>query len=71
MISLDHILDRPGQLTVGSVPHGVDALLLAHHLAGHNGRRVLHVARDDARRAQIAAAVAFFAPEVRVIALLP
>ncbi|MEZ5669125.1 MAG: transcription-repair coupling factor [Alphaproteobacteria bacterium] len=67
MIDLADILDAPGRLTVGSVPAGVDALLLAHYLSGAPGRRVLHVARDDARLALTAASVAFFAPDVRVL----
>ena len=67
MIALEHCLDTPGLLTIGSAPHGADALLLSGYLSGHKGRTVLHVARDDARMAQIAASVAFFAPDVRVI----
>jgi transcription-repair coupling factor (superfamily II helicase) len=67
MIELEHCLDRSGRLVVGSAPQGADALLVARYLAGHPGRRLIHVARDDARMAQMAASVAFFAPEVRVI----
>ena len=69
MIALEHILDRPGQLTVGSAPAGADALLLAQYLTAGSGRRVLHVARDDARMATLSASVAFFSPHVRVIEL--
>ncbi|MGF1625465.1 MAG: transcription-repair coupling factor [Alphaproteobacteria bacterium] len=67
MIELEHCLDRAGALTIGSTPAGVDALLVAGYLTGSKGRRVIHVARDDARMAQFAASVGFFAPDVRVI----
>ena len=45
------------------VPEGFDALILAERRAGHAGP-VLHVARDDARMARLAEALAFFAPGI-------
>ena len=47
-------------------PEGFDALLLARRRAEHAGP-VLHAARDDARMARLAEALAFFAPEVEIL----
>ncbi len=52
--------------TVFGAPEGYDALLLARRRAEHDGP-VLHVARDDARMARLADALAFFAPDVDVL----
>ncbi len=52
--------------TVFGAPEGFDALLLARRRAEHKGG-VLHVARDDARMARLAEALAFFAPQVEVL----
>ena len=46
---------------VWGVPEGWDAVLLARRLREHAGP-LLHVARDDARMARLAEALAFFAP---------
>ena len=48
-------------------PEGVDALVLVRRWAEHTGP-VLHIARDDTRLAVLAEAIAFFGPEVEVIA---
>ncbi|MEM6441467.1 MAG: CarD family transcriptional regulator, partial [Pseudomonadota bacterium] len=53
-------------LRVGGAPEGRDAQLLAE-LADRAGGPVLHVARDDARAASLAEALAFFAPELPVL----
>ncbi len=53
-------------LTVYGAPEGYDALLLAKRRREHPGS-VLHVARDDARMARLAEALAFFAPEFEVL----
>jgi transcription-repair coupling factor (superfamily II helicase) len=50
----------------GGVPEGFDALLLGE-LARHAGAPVLHVARDGNRLATLEEAIAFFAPDVRVL----
>ncbi len=55
-----------GRLTVGGVPEGFDALVVAD-LARTNGKPVLHIARDDARAAAFSEAVRFFAPDYEVI----
>ena len=47
-------------------PEGFDALLLARRRAEHRGA-ILHVARDDARMARLAEALAVFAPEVELL----
>ncbi len=59
----------PGRLTLGEVPEGFDALVLADIArACHANQRgmVGHVARDDARMAALAEALAFFAPDVEI-----
>lgn len=56
----------PGQLRVGGAPEGYDAKLTAE-LAARAGGPVLHVARDDARLAAFAEALAFFAPDLPVL----
>ncbi|MDD2795367.1 MAG: transcription-repair coupling factor, partial [Acidocella sp.] len=52
---------------VHGAPEGVDALVLVRRWAEHTGP-VLHIARDDTRLAGLAEAIAFFGPEVEVIA---
>jgi transcription-repair coupling factor (superfamily II helicase) len=55
-----------GRVTVAGAPEGVDALVLARRaLAGP----VLHIARDDARMAELAELAAFFAPGLDIIAM--
>ncbi|MEJ2017271.1 MAG: transcription-repair coupling factor [Maritimibacter sp.] len=53
--------NRP--ITLSGAPEGYDALLLARELQ-KTGGPVLHVARDAARMAAMAAALDFFAPDV-------
>jgi len=50
----------------GGVPEGLDALLLGE-LARHADAPILHVARDGNRLATLQEAIAFFAPDVRVL----
>ncbi|MGH7117906.1 MAG: transcription-repair coupling factor, partial [Acetobacteraceae bacterium] len=50
-------------LPVYGAPEGFDAALLARRRAEHTGS-VLHVARDDARMARMAEALAIVAPEI-------
>jgi transcription-repair coupling factor (superfamily II helicase) len=54
----------PCLLTIGGVPEGRDALLLAE-LAAEG--EILHIARDDGRLARMAEALAFFAPGIEVL----
>jgi transcription-repair coupling factor (superfamily II helicase) len=53
-------------VTVWGAPEGFDSLLLARRRAEHTGE-ILHVARDDARVARLAEALAFFAPGIEVL----
>ena len=57
-----------GAVTVGGAPEGWDAKLVADQVA-KAARPVIHVARDDARAAATAEALAVFAPGLPVIAL--
>ncbi len=58
---------------LAGVPEGLDALLLARQaLAAHSakpGAMIMHVARDDRRLEAIEAGLAFFAPEIKVVAI--
>jgi transcription-repair coupling factor (superfamily II helicase) len=65
---LDKIGFAAGRATLGGVPEGYDAPVLAT-LAEKRGGRVLHVARDDARLASLEQGLAFFAPALRVVSL--
>ncbi len=56
----------PGAVTVGGAPEGYDARLVAE-LAVRAAGPVIHVARDDARAAAMAEALAVFAPELPVL----
>ncbi|MDZ7709810.1 MAG: transcription-repair coupling factor [Roseovarius sp.] len=53
-------------ITVGGAPEGFDARLVLNE-ADKTGGPVIHIARDDKRMAAMAAALAFFAPDVAVI----
>jgi transcription-repair coupling factor (superfamily II helicase) len=63
----------PNELTLSGVPEGLDALVLAQ-LARESGSEaapgiILHVARDDRRLDALEHALAFFAPNQRVISV--
>ncbi len=70
MISLDTVCAAGSRLLIARAPEGLDARLLAEFAAARRGEPILHVARDDARMARLAEAVAFFAPEHEIV-LLP
>ena len=53
-------------ITVGGAPEGFDARLVLQEIETRGGP-VIHVARDDKRMAAMAAALAFFAPDMPVI----
>lgn len=66
----DQALGRQELLT--GVPEGYDAFVLGQLAADPSAKPgapplLVHVARDDRRLAELAAALAFFAPHVRVI----
>jgi transcription-repair coupling factor (superfamily II helicase) len=52
-------------LLIGGVPEGLDARLIAENL-GVSGRMHLHIARDDARLAQLADTFAYFTPSLGI-----
>jgi len=60
-----------GDRTITGVPEGLDALVLAQLVAeagsGAAPGALLHVARDDRRLDALERALAFFAPQVRVV----
>jgi transcription-repair coupling factor (superfamily II helicase) len=60
-------LERPGRVSIANAPEGLDALLLAGLAVARAPAPLLHVARDDARMARIAATLGFFAPETEVL----
>ena len=69
MNRLHELVATPGRLTLGETPEGFDALVLADMARAcrtANSGTVGHVARDDARMASLAEALAFFAPDVEV-----
>ncbi|KPP91200.1 MAG: transcription-repair coupling factor Mfd [Rhodobacteraceae bacterium HLUCCA08] len=54
------------KITVGGAPEGFDARLILSEIE-RSGGPVVHVARDDKRLAAMAAALAFFAPDMPVV----
>src|SRR6266404_5737758 len=64
------LLPRLGRSVIAGAPEGYDALLLgrlAAALPAVRNAEMLHVARDDARMAQLADGLRFFAPAVDVL----
>ena len=57
----------PGRVTIGGAPEGFDATVLSG-LAQRSASPVLHVVRDAARLEAMRAALAFFAPQIPVMA---
>lgn len=62
---IDKILIGTGEVAVAGAPPGIDARAIA--ALARAGRDVLHVARDDARMATVAEALAFFDPGLAVL----
>ena len=60
-------MTEASHITVGGAPEGFDAQLILKEIA-KTGAPVCHVARDDKRMEAMRAALAFFAPEMPVIA---
>ncbi|MEM7224268.1 MAG: transcription-repair coupling factor [Pseudomonadota bacterium] len=69
-MSLLERLSAPGEVLVANAPPGLDAWLIAELLGEIGQASLLQVARDDAHMAQLAEAVAFFAPTAEIV-LLP
>ncbi|MGE0161789.1 MAG: transcription-repair coupling factor [Dongiaceae bacterium] len=67
---MQHItLAGPGRTLIAGAPEGFDALLLCRLACRPPpaAADLLHVARDDARLARLAEAIAFFDPEIEVL----
>ncbi|MCL2469791.1 MAG: transcription-repair coupling factor [Alphaproteobacteria bacterium] len=60
--------DRPCRIRLGGVPAGYEARLLAAMAHRCKGGVLVHVALDDRAAATLAQALAFFAPEVELLA---
>lgn len=65
-LPVERLLAIPHAVASG-VPEGLDALLLAE-LARNAGAPILHVARDGNRLVTLEEAIAFFAPDIEVLA---
>lgn len=63
----DRITTQDGHLALGEAPEGFDALIMADLARASGATPLLHVARDDARLAALADALAFFAPDVEIL----
>lgn len=59
--------DRPDRHVLGGVPDGLDARIVADLARQRGGGGLLHVALDDARLAQLADGVRFFAPDIAIL----
>ena len=69
MRDLKKIISAQERLTLGEVPEGFDALVLADmaRARAEGGEGViLHIARDDARLASTEEALGFFAPDIEI-----
>lgn len=66
MIALQFLIEKAGRATLGGVPEGYDAVVLAE-IARRAKSGVVHVARDDARMAALAESLGFFAPDLDVV----
>lgn len=65
---IDKSFSGTGRFLLSGVPEGCDALLVAESLAGQSADAVhLHIARDAKRIAEMTDALAFFAPQIKVI----
>jgi len=71
MTQLDEFLRGPiaagRQLTISGMPEGHDAFVLGDLLARGAASALLHVCRDDGRMARLAAALAFFHPDLETL----
>ena len=68
MLKVDLTPGRAGRLLIGGAPEGADARVLAALAAKAGPAGLLHVALDDGRAAQLTEMLAFFAPELEVLA---
>lgn len=66
---LETILGSKGRITLCGVPEGLDGWFAGDFARARGEGRVLYVLRDDARLAATSEALAFFAPDVRLLRL--
>jgi len=66
---MDGFLAKVNARILSGVPEGFDALVLSERARAALRDSTLHVARDELRLTSLAEAVAFFAPDVEVIAV--
>ncbi|MSP88065.1 MAG: transcription-repair coupling factor [Alphaproteobacteria bacterium] len=64
---LNEFQKKSDRQTLGGVPEGYDALVLAR-LTRASAHAAIHIARDDARLAQLAEGIGFFAPDIELLA---
>ena len=65
--ALTTALTRGGELTLAAVPDGMAGMTLADLLRAGGGGRLLFVARDGQRLAEVQRGLAFFAPDIEVL----
>ena len=70
-ITQDKIHSHTGLLSIGGVPEGYDAFLMADFLQKNPGQDVVFIARDDVRLDVFASMVRFFAPQTEVLTFAP
>jgi transcription-repair coupling factor (superfamily II helicase) len=64
---IEQALKRGGEVTLAAVPDGLAGRALAEVLAASGGTRLLFVARDGQRLAEVQRTLAFFAPTIEVL----
>jgi len=67
-VLLHQLLAKPGKTQIHGAPEGHDAQTLGQLVAGGFLKTVLHVCRDDGRVDRLKSALAFFVPEIEVLA---
>jgi transcription-repair coupling factor (superfamily II helicase) len=65
--TIGEALKRGGEVTLAAVPDGLAGKALADVLAASGGARLLFVARDGQRLAEVQRGLAFFAPAIEVL----
>jgi transcription-repair coupling factor (superfamily II helicase) len=66
LINIEKYLTKIGRINCGSVPDGLDAVLLGTAATAPGAPPILHVARDDARMAALTEMLGFVAPELEI-----
>ena len=65
--NLSRLFARPGAVTLTAVPDGLTGKLIADLVAASRAPRLLFVARDGQRLAEVQRALAFFAPDIEAL----